>query len=121
MTFFADFKLVQTSLHFDKRMTCDFASFSIVFQLYQDDGWMIMKRFVQWNLVYVWKIYHLEQGSNSGPLDQYTSRDLGELYSRKNQYYPVLANTPVTPTLFSLRSEDCCQTDSNCVRTEWTW
>ena len=94
MTFFADFKLEQTSLHFDKRMTCDFASFSTVFQSYQDDGSMIMKRFVQWNLVYGWKDYRLERGSNPGPLDLYTSRNLGELHSRKNQNYLTLANIP---------------------------
>ena len=33
-------------------MTCDFTSFSTVFQLYQDDGRMIMKGCVQWNPVY---------------------------------------------------------------------
>ena len=27
----------------DGQMTCDFTSFSTVFQSYQDDGWMIMK------------------------------------------------------------------------------
>ena len=33
-------------------MTCDFTSFSTVFQSYQDDGQMIKKGCVQWNLVY---------------------------------------------------------------------
>ena len=35
-------------------MTCDFTSFSTVFQSYQDDGRVIMKGCgcVQWNLVY---------------------------------------------------------------------
>ena len=33
-------------------MTCDFTSFSTVFQSYQDDGRMIMKGCVQWNPVY---------------------------------------------------------------------
>ena len=33
-------------------MTCDFMSFSTVFQSYQDDGQMIMKGCVQWNPVY---------------------------------------------------------------------
>ena len=33
-------------------MTCDFTSFLTVFQSYQDDVWMIMKGFVQWNSVY---------------------------------------------------------------------
>ena len=33
----------------DGWMTCDFTSFSTVFQSYQDDIWMIMKGCVQWN------------------------------------------------------------------------
>ena len=33
-------------------MTCNFTSFSTVFQSYQDNGWMIIKGYVQWNLVY---------------------------------------------------------------------
>ena len=33
-------------------MTCDFTSFSTVFQSYQDDGQMIMKGCVQWNPTY---------------------------------------------------------------------
>ena len=36
----------------DGWMTCDFTSFSTVFQSYQDDGRMIMKGCVQWNPVY---------------------------------------------------------------------
>ena len=36
----------------DGWMTCDFTSFSTVFQSYQDDGSMIMKGCVQWNPVY---------------------------------------------------------------------
>ena len=36
----------------DGWMTCDFTSFSTVFQSYQDDGQMIMKGCVQWNPVY---------------------------------------------------------------------
>ena len=35
----------------DGWMTCDFMSFSTVFQSYQDDGRMIMKGCVQWNPV----------------------------------------------------------------------
>ena len=35
----------------DEFMTCDFTSFSTVFQLYEDDGRMIMKGCVQWNPV----------------------------------------------------------------------
>ena len=36
----------------DGWMDCDFRSFSTVFQSYQDDRWMIMKGYVQWNPVY---------------------------------------------------------------------
>ena len=39
----------------DGWMTCNFTSFSTVFQSYQDDGWVIMKGCVQWNPVYVWE------------------------------------------------------------------
>ena len=31
--------------------SCDFMSFSTVFQSYQGDGWMIIKGSVQWNPV----------------------------------------------------------------------
>ena len=34
-------------------MTCNFMSFSTAFQSYQDDGQMIMKGCVQWNLFMV--------------------------------------------------------------------
>ena len=33
-------------------MTCNFTSFSTVFQLDQDDGWMRMKSYLQRNPVY---------------------------------------------------------------------
>ena len=36
-------------------MTCDFMSFSTIFQSYQDDEWMIMKGCVHWNPGYHWK------------------------------------------------------------------
>ena len=36
----------------DGWMTCDFTSFSTVFQSYQDNGQMINKGSVQWNSVY---------------------------------------------------------------------
>ena len=36
----------------DGWMTCDFTSFSTVFQSYQGDGRLIMKGCVQWNSVY---------------------------------------------------------------------
>ena len=35
----------------DGWMDSDFTSFSTVFHLYQDDGWMIMRGCVQWNPV----------------------------------------------------------------------
>ena len=35
----------------DAWMTCDFTSFSTVFQSYQDDGMLIMKDCVQWKCV----------------------------------------------------------------------
>ena len=39
----------------DGWMTCDFTSFSTVFQSYQDDGQIIMKGCVQWNSVDGWE------------------------------------------------------------------
>ena len=36
----------------DEWMTCDFTSFSTVFQSYQDDRRMVMKGCVQWNPIY---------------------------------------------------------------------
>ena len=36
----------------DGWMTCDFTSFSTVFQSYQDDGRLIMKGSVQWSSIY---------------------------------------------------------------------
>ena len=36
-------------------MTCNFTSFSTVFQIYQDGGMVIMKSCVQWSPVYDWK------------------------------------------------------------------
>ena len=38
--------------HIDEWMTCDFTSFSTVFQSYQGDVWMIMKGCVQRNSIY---------------------------------------------------------------------
>ena len=36
----------------DRCMICDVSSFSTVFQLYQDDGLMVINGYVQWNFVY---------------------------------------------------------------------
>ena len=46
-----DYK-IKYNVWMDGWMTCDFTSFSTVFQSYQDDGQMIMKGCVQWNPVY---------------------------------------------------------------------
>ena len=54
----------------DLWMTCNFTSFSTLFQSYQDNGLMIMKGCVQWNPIYDWKDPRLRRGSNSRPLDQ---------------------------------------------------
>ena len=40
------------SAFFDGWMTCNFTSFSTVFQSYQEDGRLIMKNCVQWSSVY---------------------------------------------------------------------
>ena len=53
----------------DGWMTCDFTSFSTVFQSYQDDGQMIMKGCVQWNPFAVEKISP-RSGIEPRPLDQ---------------------------------------------------
>ena len=45
-------KSFSAQLGTDGWMTCDFTSFSTVFQSYQDDVRMIMKGCVQWNSVY---------------------------------------------------------------------
>ena len=50
-------------------MTCDFMSFSTVFQSYLDDGRLIMKGCVQWSLFAVEKI-STQVGIELGPLDQ---------------------------------------------------
>ena len=50
----------------DEWMTCDFTSFSTahVFQLYQDDGKVIMTDCAQRNLVNDWKDFRLMRDSN---------------------------------------------------------
>ena len=53
----------------DGWMTCDFTSFSTVFQSYQDNRQMIMKICVQWIPVELGRV-RLERGTNPGPLDQ---------------------------------------------------
>ena len=57
----------------DEWMTCEFTSFSKVFQSFQDDKWVIRKGCVQWNPIYIRKDSGLEQGSNQGPLGQQAS------------------------------------------------
>ena len=55
----------------DRSMTCDFTSFSTVFQSYQDDERLIMKGSVQWNSFIVEKIS--PQGGSNCPQDQQAS------------------------------------------------
>ena len=50
-----------------------FYVFLTVFQSYLDDGRVIIKGFVQLNLVYNWKDSRLKWVSNPGPLDQQAS------------------------------------------------
>ena len=45
-------------------MTCDFTSFSSVFQSYKDDAMVTMKGCVQWNLVHGWKDFRLKRYLN---------------------------------------------------------
>ena len=47
----------------DGWLTCNFTSFSIVFQSYQDDGWVLMKGSAQWNLLYSQKDFCFKRGS----------------------------------------------------------
>ena len=54
----------------DGLVSCDFTSFSTVFQSYQDDWRMIMKGSMQWNPRLRSKRFRLELGANTGPLDQ---------------------------------------------------
>ena len=50
-------------------MTCDFTSFLTVFQSYQDDVWVIMNGYVQWNSVHGGEDFT----SSEDPLDQLAS------------------------------------------------
>ena len=52
----------------DGFMAYDVTPFSTVFPSYSSDGRMIMKGCVEWNLVYGWKNFCLEPGSNPRPL-----------------------------------------------------
>ena len=54
----------------DGWMTGELVFFSTVFQFYQDNGKVIMKGYVEWNLFYDWKDFCLKQGFNLEPLDQ---------------------------------------------------
>ena len=72
-------KSVKSDGWLDVWMTCDFVSFSTVFQSYQDNGQVIMKGCVQWHLVCGWKNFCFKQGSNPGPLDQQASVQPTEL------------------------------------------
>ena len=45
-------------------MTCDCNALLKVSQSYQDDGWVIMKGCVQWNLFYGWTDFRIKRGWN---------------------------------------------------------
>ena len=60
-------------LGMDGWMTCDFPSFSTVFQSYQDNERSIMKGCVQWSPVYGGEESTVERGLNLVPLDQQAS------------------------------------------------
>ena len=62
-------------------MTCNFTTFSTVFQSYQNDGMVIMKSFVQWNHIYDWKDFRLERVSNPKLLDQEARLNLPSYHS----------------------------------------
>ena len=83
-------------------MTCDFTSFSEVFQLYQDDGRLIMKDCVQWNYVYGGKDF-----ASSGDRAQ-SARSVSENKYRKDTLYSrtSVARTMMArlPRLFRTRS-----------------
>ena len=49
-------------------MTCDFMSYLTACQSYQDDSWMVMKGYEQWNPIYDRKDFRLQRFSNPGPL-----------------------------------------------------
>ena len=53
----------------DGWMAYDFTSFSTVFRSCQSDVRVIMKDYVQWNLINGWKDFLLKRASNPGPLD----------------------------------------------------
>ena len=46
---------ILTLQNYPKSLSCDFTSFLKVFQLYQNDVWMIMKGCLQWNYVCCWE------------------------------------------------------------------
>ena len=62
--------LINDKPSIDRWMTCNFTSFSIVFQAYQDDGWVIMKGCVRWRLIMVEEISAPSEARNLGPLEQ---------------------------------------------------
>ena len=60
------------TLDMDGWMTCNFTSYSTIFQLYHDDGRMIMKDCVQWNL------FRVERISSQAGLELATARLVGQ-------------------------------------------
>ena len=61
------------SVQMDGWMTCDFTSFSRVFQSYQDDERLLMKGCVQWNPGYGWEDFALR-----ARLELKTARSVGQ-------------------------------------------
>ena len=55
----------------DEWKACDITSFLKVFKSYQEDGWAILKGCMQWNPVYSWIDFHLQQDLDSRTLDQW--------------------------------------------------
>ena len=61
MFFYIDSTLNTHSTRLDGWTTCDSTSFLQVFQSYQDDRQMILKCCVQWNPVYGWEDFALNE------------------------------------------------------------
>ena len=74
-------------------MTCDFTSFSTVFQSYQDDGQLIIKGCVQWNPFTVEKSSPragLELGTARSVGQRLTHRTINSYWMHSDRRFPVL-------------------------------
>ena len=69
-------------------MNCEFKSFSIVFQLNQDDGRLIMKGCMQWNSVYGREDFPLSRDQTRSPrsVGQRLTELLGLLLKRLSSW-----------------------------------